>query len=402
LDSSRGGRRIDGKSQLSELDSNKDAQWSASGVALSTLVILGASITGLAVARDAHRHGLRSVVVDSSDGPGLHSRRASPVKVGAATEAATIDRILSLGGPQVALISTSDDWIRFVIEHRSVLSAAYGMIVQPENATLELCLDKMAFSEWCIASGFPCPPAWNPGSGPRPASLRFPVLLRPIRTLHGSRELDLPKAVQALNESELAHWLAQFEAKQILPLVSESLLGRSLEQYSVPFARKGIDILLFTARKVRPSAELCQTGTCVEMCVDNRVEQLARSAIERLNYFGIGEVEILRDTQTGEDYLIEINARPWLQYALAPASNHDFLGLVLGLPLAAKQRPVLTGKTWVSFRPDLFVAFSRSVGMVRHGRLSLLSYLHSIARSNVFALFDWRDLRPFLLSLRHR
>ena len=71
-----------------------------------------------------------------------------------------------------------------------------------------------------------------------------------------------------------------------------------------------------------------------------RVEQLARNAIERLDYFGIGEAEILRDKQTGEDYLIEINARPWLQYALAPASNHDFLGLVLGLPLAANQPPI--------------------------------------------------------------
>ena len=57
------------------------------------------------------------------------------------------------------------------------------------------------------------------------------------------------QAAQALNEAELAHWLAQFEAKQIVPLVSESLLGRSLEQYSVPFARKGSDTLLFTARR---------------------------------------------------------------------------------------------------------------------------------------------------------
>ena len=126
-----------------------------------------------------------------------------------------------------------------MIEHRLVLSAAYGTIVQPENATLELCLDKMAFSDWCIASGLPCPAAWIPDSGPRPAPLSFPVLLRPVRTLHGCRDLGLPKAVQARNEAELAHWLAQFEAKQIVPLVSESLLGRSLEQYSVPFARKG-------------------------------------------------------------------------------------------------------------------------------------------------------------------
>ena len=90
-------------------------------------MILGASITGLAVARDAHRHGLRAVVVDSADGPGLHSRRATPVSVGSAIEAATLDRILSLGGPQVALISTSDDWIRFVIQHRSCWSRHNGV-----------------------------------------------------------------------------------------------------------------------------------------------------------------------------------------------------------------------------------------------------------------------------------
>jgi len=365
-------------------------------------VILGASITGLAVARDAHRHGLRAVVVDSTDGPGLHSQRASPVKVGATTEAATLDRILSLGGPQDALISTSDDWIRFVIEHRSALSAAYGLIVQSENATLELCLNKMAFSEWCIASGLPCPMAWIPGREVRPTSLEFPVLLRPVRTLHSYRALGLPKAVEARNESELAHWLAQFETRQIVPLVSESLLGRSLDQYSVPFARRGSETLLFTARKVRPSAELCQVGTFVEMCIDERIEHLARAAIERLDYFGIGEVEILRDKQTREDYLIEINARPWLQYALAPASNHDFLGLVLGLSVAPQKIPVRSGKTWVSLRQDLFAAFSRSIGMVRHGRLGLVPYLRSLARSNVFALFDWRDPLPFLLSLRRR
>jgi predicted ATP-grasp superfamily ATP-dependent carboligase len=374
----------------------------SSTAALSTLVILGASITGLAVARDAYQHGLRPVVLDSEDGPALHSRWVTPVNAGSTSKVDTLDRILSLGGPQVALIATSDHWIRIVIEHRPLLSSSYGLIVLPENATLELCLNKMAFSEWCTASGLPCPAAWIPGRGPRPASLGFPVLLRPVLTLHNSRQLDLPKAVEARNESDLTHWLERFAAKRVVPLVSESLLGRALEQYSVPFARRDGETLLFTARKVRPSAELCQAGTCVEMCVDERIEHLGRTAAERLDYFGIGEVEILRDKQTGKDYLIEINARPWLQYALAPASNHDFLGLVLGRPAAAKKNTVRIGKTWVDLHQDLFVAFSRSIGMVRHGRVGLLEYLRSLAHSNVFALFDWRDPRPFLLSWRHR
>lgn len=366
------------------------------------MVILGASITGLAVARHARDCKLNAVVVDSDDGPAFDSRSAAAVRVGSHSEAATIDRILSLGDSQAGLIATSDHWIRFVIEHRSRLGAAYKTIVHPANSTLELCLDKMKFSEWCNASALPCPVAWTPGRKPRPASLAFPVLIRPVQTLHSCRVLGLPKAVQARSELELAHWLTQFEARGVAPLVSESLLGRSLEQFSVPFARSGDRMLLFTARKVRPSAELCQTGTCVQMCFDERAEQLGRTAVERLDYFGIGEVEILRDTQTGRDYLIEINARPWLQYALAPASNHDFLGLVLGLPVEGTRSAMRTGRTWIHLYNDLFVAFSRSIGMVRNGRLGVLTYLRSLLRCNVFALFDWRDLRPFFRSLRHR
>lgn len=365
------------------------------------MVILGASITGLAVGRDAHRHALRPLVVDSEDGPGLHSRWVTPVHVGSASEATTFERILGLGGPEAALIATSDPWIRFVVEHRSVLSSSYRTIVQPMNATLELCLDKMAFSKWCAASGLPSPAAWIPGRGARPASLRFPVLLRPVHTMHNRGERDLPKAAEARSESELADWLKQFAAKHVVPVVSESLLGRPLEQYSVPFARNG-ELLLFTARKIRPSAEMCQTGTCVEMCVDDRIEQLARAAVERLDYFGVGEVEILRDKRTGKDYLIEINARPWLQYALAPASNHNFLGLVLELPATGNKTAVRVGKTWINLYQDLFVAFSRSVGMVRQGHLGIGAYLRTLAGSNVFALFDWRDPAPFLWSLRHR
>lgn len=366
---------------------------------MSTLVILGASITALAVARDAHRHGLQPVVVDSEDGPALHSRWVTPVKVGTAT--AALDRILSFGGPDAAVLSTADHWILFLIANRAVLSSSYKSILQPDNATLELCLDKTAFSEWCVASSLPCPEAWSPGRTQRPASLSFPLLLRPARTLHSQQELNLPKAMEARNESELTYWLEQFAAKGIVPLVTESLLGRPLEQYSVPFARCGGKTLLFSARKIRPPAEMCLVGTCVEMCADERVEQLAHAAIERLDYFGIGEIEILRDKQTGKDYLIEVNARPWSQYALAPASNHDFLGLVLGLPAGAKM-PVRTGKVWISLYEDLYIAFSRSVGIVRRGRLGLFSYLRSIARTNVFAVFDWRDLRPFFVSLLRR
>lgn len=113
-------------------------------------------------------------------------------------------------------------------------------------------------------------------------------------------------------------------------------------------------------------------------------------------------MEVLLDRSTGEHLVIEINARPWLQYALAPASGHDFLGLVLGLPSRRATLRVTEGKTWINLYDDLFNAFSRSVGEVRHGRTSAGAYIASMSRSNVFALLDWRDPAPVLASILRR
>ncbi|MEO8188082.1 MAG: hypothetical protein ABI580_12045, partial [Burkholderiaceae bacterium] len=71
-------------------------------------------------------------------------------------------------------------------------------------------------------------------------------------------------------------------------------------------------------------------------------------------------------------------------------------------PGARSARRVNFGKTWIHLHDDLFNAFSRSVGEVRHGRLAAGAYVASVLRSNVFALFDWRDPTPFLASLRRR
>jgi len=103
----------------------------------------------------------------------------------------------------------------------------------------------------------------------------------------------------------------------------------------------------------------------------------------------IGEVEILHLHDSGRSYLIEINARPWLQYALAPATGHDFLGLMLGTESAAALNLRRERKTWINLRGD-----------IRHRRLGFGAYLRSLARSNVYAVFDLRDPMPFVHALR--
>jgi predicted ATP-grasp superfamily ATP-dependent carboligase len=195
------------------------------------------------------------------------------------------------------------------------------------------------------------------------------------------------------SEAELSDLLARFAAADCGALVSESLLGGDVVQYSVPFARSGAALLSFVARKVRPVPERCAVGTFVELAPHDAVESAARRAVVALDYFGIGEVEILHSATTGRACLIEINARPWLQYALAPASGHDFLGLMLGRPApAAPARQ--SGLRWIDLQSDLFGALSRSEGAVRNGHAPLVPYLLSLLRSNVYARFAWNDMRP--------
>lgn len=378
---------------------------SAPPTTFDTLVVLGSSLTALAVIRDAHEQPLHTVVVDSDFGPAFLSRWPVPVFLGFADDSTSLEKIIGVSGPSAALIATSDRWLRFLVTHRTQIDSAFGAVLHPENDALRVCLDKLEFARWCVANALPTPLSWIGGIEGVPDTARFPLFVRPAETMHSMRtgaRRSLPKAVEVHDQQTLNEWLARFAEADARALVSESLLGRDLEQWSVGFSRGTAGLSLFTARKIRPSPERCATGSYVEMCPDPDIEALGRAAVERLGYFGIGEVEILRDRSTGERYLIEINARPWLQYALAPASGHDFLGELLGNGTRKESHPVKRGRVWINGNDDLMNTFSRSLGQVRNGKSGLLDYARSLLKVNVFAVFDVRDPVPFLKAIAGR
>jgi predicted ATP-grasp superfamily ATP-dependent carboligase len=361
------------------------------------LIILGSSLTALAVARDAHALGMEPVVVDTRRGIAFHSRWVRPVVLPqGAVDSQLMQHVLTSGSERDYLIATSDAWLKFVVAHRKTLDDACRAVLHPSNSALEICLDKSKFAAWCLSQGIPSPRTWRVGHEPRPAGLLPPLLVRPASTLHGgaaaSAKTVLPKAIEARSEAELDEWLSAFAEQQRAAVVSESLLHQPLTQFSVPFVRAPDNLEVFVARKLRPAPKHCSVGSYVELAPQRDVEHLARRAVEALDYFGIGEAEILRVDSTGQLFLIEINARPWIQYALAPASGHDFLGILVGRPRS--MRRVTNGRRWVNLETDLFGAFSSSMGAVRRGELGLGSYLMSLIRANVYARFNLSDPMP--------
>lgn len=359
------------------------------------LIILGTSVTALAVARNAADLGMRPIVFDISDGIAACTRRAEVRLFPDAEQDALLEHLTTAAlQSRTWLIATSDAWLRFVVRHREVLQRNFDDILHADNASLEICLDKKAFAQWCAAQGFPIPRHYDPehaaGAAGHPP---FPLLLRPGQSTHAS-QATVPKAVEARDAADLAHWLGIYRAAGVTPSVTESLLGRRLTQYSVGAARRGEAMITFVAIKRRPLPEVCAVGSYVELAPDDAVEALARRALEALDYHGIAEVEILRDEDSGCDYLIEINARPWVQYGLGRASGHDLLAFMLDPRAIDSRNARKTGRRWLNLSADLYYGFSRSVGLVRDGRIPWAAYVASVLRANSFAYLSWSDPGP--------
>ena len=95
------------------------------------LVILGSTVTALAVVRDAHAHGLRPIVVDTGDGIAFRSRYAIACRPADASDEAVLAALRAHAGPGSALVATGDPWVRFVIRQRPALDGMFGAVLHP-------------------------------------------------------------------------------------------------------------------------------------------------------------------------------------------------------------------------------------------------------------------------------
>lgn len=376
------------------------------------LVILGSGITALAVARRAHRLGMEPVIFDIQAQTAALSRLARIEIPREARRARMLERLEQLGRERRSfLVSTADAWLQFLIMHRSQLDAAYHHVLHPSNDALSICLDKERFARWCEQCALPSPRHYRIDDPSRldDCELDFPLLLRPAETLHSASEPAL-KAVEVHSREQLRQHLQALDGVNRRPVLSESLLGRQLTQFSVGFARHRGQMLTVVARKLRPLPAACAPGSLVATTTNAGVESLARRVAVLLDYEGIGEVEILQDAASGENFLIEVNPRPWLQFALAAATGRDLLGLAVADEPAAANAQVPAGHArWLDFRADLRACFAAPDGLVRRGRLGPWTYLRSILAAREFARWSrsdqgpfWRDLLDLLRLARYR
>ena len=351
------------------------------------------------MARDVHRHGLQAVVYDLAPGVAMRSRQVLAQPAGPSARsgdrASIVRELRELGDPRRAcLIATDDAWLRRLMASRPAVRDAYRSLLVPTDDVLEICLDRVRFAQWCRDEGIPTPRHWRVGLEARPPLLRGPYLIRVALPAPPRQHDALPQIVLAADDIELMRWLPRFEAAGCPVLVSEAMTDRPVTHYSVGFARRPGRFLGFVAERVRPHARPAADGSFLSLRDEPSMLDLARCVAERLEYFGIGEVEILHDRSTGHHHVVQVNARPWRQYAMAPASGHDLLKVVSGARARDYPRGRSTGIHWWDTPQDLLeIARHRPRGPL--GVLRMAARMgRAMARANVYARLDWQDPGP--------
>jgi predicted ATP-grasp superfamily ATP-dependent carboligase/peptidoglycan/xylan/chitin deacetylase (PgdA/CDA1 family) len=359
-------------------------------------VILGTSLTALAVARNANDLGLDPLLVDDEEGIASTTSRAT-VRLFRGSDDDRIIRELAARAQETpsCLIATSDKWLRFLVRNRAALARDFARILHPHNEALETCLDKRAFAEFCERHGVPTPRTLNLHQA-RTRRLPFPVLVRPTQSGLAPRNV-VEKATQVDSWRALDDLLRSYARAGVAPFATESLLGRRLEQWSVGLARRDGRIVGITARKLRPAPEACSVGTFVALQWDEPAFELASSVVSALDLDGFAEVEILRDTDRGAMFVIEVNPRPWVQFSLAPASGHDLLGFLLDPASHNPRAAQRDSKIWVDLTHDAFSVFARSSVT----DVDALDWVRSLATANTYAVFSASDLGPARNGLRN-
>lgn len=146
--------------------------------------------------------------------------------------------------------------------------------------------------------------------------------------------------------------------------------------------------------------------TCLARALDQpELERHAVAILQRLGYYGIAEVEFLRDPRDGTFKLLDINTRPWKWVGLPIASGVDLPWLVYSQALGLAQTPVArhSDLTWVSVK-DYVPLRAQGQAMQAIDPIQPQQWLDLIAGRQgeriVDAILDPSDPEPFYRTLQ--
>ncbi len=232
------------------------------------------------------------------------------------------------------------------------------------------------------------------------SDFQYPLVIKPSISHRLSSKTGI-KAFRINNKEELVKTYKRvnciIDSSEIL--IQDLIPGGTKNLYSFcPFFKNGKVIAGVAGRRTRQRPmDFGQVSTYVELVDIPELKCISEKFLTLINYYGIAEVEFMKDPRDHRYKLLEVNPRVWAWHTLATAAGidlphylyQDMTGEKIEVPLSLKK------VKWVRLIKDVPTALSEMV----KGNLKMNDYIASMKGKKEDAVLSLTDPLPFLAEI---
>ena len=267
-------------------------------------------------------------------------------------------------------------------------------------------MDKVSFYSYAERTSLPVPKTFYIESDAQleiaAQELTYPCIFKPRDSAaHLWEEKTIHKAFKVEDAASLRRLYQDYKSYSACFIAQQWIEGKDSDLYSFNgyFDRNSKPLATFIARKIRQWPPETGVSCLGEEVRNDAVLETAIQLFQKVNYQGLGYLEMKYDQTTNQLLIVEPNiGRPTGRGTIAEAGGVDILLTAyrdaLGLSLPTNRTQNYQGVKWIHLRKDL----QSSLVYWRRGELRLVEWLKSIRGKQAYAAASWRDPLPFIFD----
>lgn len=225
----------------------------------------------------------------------------------------------------------------------------------------------------------------------------FPLVLKPRAKEHYYRRAR-KKAIKVNSPAELrAEYALMASIIDPSEIIVQEFLpggGRNLFSYAALFDGQKIVAGMAANRVRQHPREFGHATTYAKSANIPELRDLSERILREMGFYGVAEVEFMKDDRVGTYKFIEINGRIWGWHTLVKAAglNLPYMLFQMASGITPVQEPAEGVKKWVRLITDVPLC----VQEILSDRMTFAEYWRSMSGPLEFAVFSKRDPMPFL------
>lgn len=364
------------------------------------VIVIGGHVQGLGIVRIFGRNKIPCYLLDSNAiNIGKHSKYCSRfIKINPAQD--FIPFLIELHAKynlkDWLLIPTDDNYVRILSQNKKLLENYYRVSVD-DWEIIEKCYNKRITYRIAQELNMDMPKTYFPDTLEEinRLDIDFPCIIKPA-VMHKLNSQIRQKILVCNNREEL---ITNYQrVLNYIPfdevIIQEIIPGDSENQYSACFFYNRTEpfVSLLARRKRQYPVDFGKCTTFAETIFDESLLQRAQMVLNRINFWGLCEVEFKKDKRDGKYKFLEINPRTWKWHSIANKSNSPFL--ISLYDFIYSHNPIVKNNwsecCWKDLITDSAVLFKLMFNSKSEA---------SVSQKKEYAVFDTEDLYPFVFEI---